>query len=164
MNRFRILTLFAFFIMPLLTGCQSINSSENRTEANQGNHSFLTYTAPNEPRITIALALMAELGYDDGCLFVFNGNQWLTPVFPKGDAEFDTHSQTLKLLNINYKMGDVVLANGYTAVNSRFTADFFDNTIPEKCIKEDFAIFFGGYEKTVWNQSKSFIDTNTLND
>ena len=37
----------------------------------------------------------------------------MTPVFPEGQATFDSHHKTLKLLGMSYKMGDVIFASGY---------------------------------------------------
>lgn len=146
MHKIKALTLFTVL---LITGCQSVDSTKSQTKVKQGSEPFLIYSVPEGPRTVVASSITAEFRYEDGCLLVFNGAELMTPAFPEGDAKFNIENKTLKILNTEYKMGEVVVANGNTAsINSINT---FNNTVPSKCVKEYIAVFFGSYEKTAWN-------------
>jgi len=152
MYRNKILTLFIIFTLPLITGCQTANLNNSNTKANQGSEPYFIYSVPEDSRTVTASSITVEFKYEDGCLFAFDGTKMMTPAFPKNDVRFDDKTQTLKILDTEYKMGEVVVAGGYAASNSRVKVNIFDNTLPSKCVKEYFAIFFGDYEKTVWNK------------
>lgn len=136
----------------LVTGCQSIDSNNSQSKVKQGSEPFFTYSVPEGRRTVIAIAMMGEFRYEDDCLLIFNGIELMTPAFPEGDAKFDLKTQTLKIIDTEYRMGEVVIAGG-NAVSNNFLKDSeFNKNIPTKCIKENIAVFFGDYEKTTWNR------------
>ena len=152
MPKFKALTLLIFSALPFISSCQLVNMTESKIKAVQINKPFFTYTVPEGPRIVTAIARMGEFRYVDGCLLVFNGVELLTPAFPEGDATFNQETQTLTLKDTEYKMGQVVLAGGNSVPNSFLTDNRFDKNIPNKCITENIAMFFGSYKKTTWNK------------
>lgn len=149
MHNIKALTLFTVLLM---TGCQSIDSTDSQMKFKQGSEPFFTYSILEEPRTVIAIAMMGEFRYEDGCLSIFNGVELMTPAFPEGDAEFDLKTQTLKIIDTEYKMGEVVIAGGNPVSNNLLKDSEFDKNIPSKCVKENVAVFFGDYEKTTWNK------------
>lgn len=148
MNKVIFLTLFAFLTLPLTTSCQSVNPLKTQIKTIQKSDPFFTYAVPEEPRFTTASSITVEFKYEDGCLLVSNGVRLMTPAFPQGDVIFNDKNQTLKILDTEYKMGEATEASGYLASDNRIKIDTFNNTIPNKCVKEYFAIFFGSYKKT----------------
>ncbi|MGP5338076.1 MULTISPECIES: hypothetical protein [Psychrobacter] len=149
MHNIKALTLFTVLLM---TGCQSIDSTDSQMKFKQGSEPFFTYSILEEPRTVIAIAMMGEFRYEDGCLSIFNGVELMTPAFPEGDAKFDLKTQTLKIIDTEYKMGEVVIAGGNSVSNNLLKDSEFDKNIPSKCVKENVAVFFGDYEKTTWNK------------
>ncbi|BFM01708.1 hypothetical protein Psyaliredsea_03550 [Psychrobacter alimentarius] len=149
MHNIKALTLFTVLLM---TGCQSIDSTDSQMKFKQGSEPFFTYSILEEPRTVIAIAMMGEFRYEDGCLSIFNGVELMTPAFPEGDANFDLKTQTLKIIDTEYKMGEVVIAGGNSVSNNLLKDSEFDKNIPSKCVKENVAVFFGDYEKTTWNK------------
>lgn len=147
MNRIISLALFAFLALPLTTSCQSVNPLETQIKTIQKSDPFFTYAVPEEPRVTTASSITVEFKYEEGCLLVFDGVRLMTPAFPQGDVIFNDKNQTLKILDTEYKMGEATEASGYLAPDSRIKSDTFNNIIPNKCVKEYFAIFFGSYKK-----------------
>lgn len=155
MNKVIFLTLFAFLTLPLMTGCQSIKPLETQIKTIQKIDPFFTYAVPEGNRFTTASSITVAFKYEGGCLLVSDGVKLMTPAFPQGDVIFNDKNQTLKLLDTEYKMGEATEANGYLAPDSRIKTDTFSNTIPNHCVKEYFAIFFGSYKKAAWNKNSN---------
>lgn len=151
MRNTKVLTLFTVLLM---TGCQSVDSTSSQMKINQSSEPFFTYSVSEGPRTVIATAMMGEFRYEDGCLLIFNGVELMTPAFPEGDAKFDRKTQTLKIIDTEYKMGEVVIAGGNPVSNNFLKDSKFNKNIPNNCIKENVAVFFGDYEKTTWNKKQ----------
>ena len=143
---FRSLLLIVMF--PLIVSCETLN---NQTPTQQHNEFFFTYylpkSTPEKPLIINPTAITTEFKYEDECLLAFDGSRWMTPVFPEGQATFDSHYKTLKLLGTSYKMGDVISAGGYVRAYNSDKVKNYSNTPAEKCITEYLAIYYGDYEK-----------------
>lgn len=138
------------FMLPLMASCETINHQDS---TQQSTEPFFTYylpkstSTPETPLIITPTAITTEFKYEYGCLLAFDGSRWMTPVFPKGHAVFDSHHKTLELLGTSYKMGDVVFAGGYVGAYDSDKAKTYNNTLAEKCLTEYLAIFQGDYEK-----------------
>ena len=135
-------------LFPILVGCETLN---HQTLTEQYNEPFFTYylptSTPEKPLIINPTAITTEFKYEDGCLLAFDGSRWMTPVFPEGQAIFNSNNKTLKLSGTNYKMGDVVFAAGYVRAYSSDKVKNYSNTPAEKCITDYLAIYYGDYEK-----------------
>ena len=135
-------------LFPILVGCETLN---HQTLTEQYNKPFFTYylptSTPEKPMMINPTAITTEFKYENECLLAFDGNRWMTPVFPEGHVSFDPNNKTLKVLGTNYKMGDVIFASGYIGTYVSEKTKTYSNIPDQKCITEYLAKFYGDYEK-----------------
>ena len=145
-------TLFRSFLLlvmfPLIVSCETF---KHHSPTQSHDKPFFTYylpkSTPEKPLIINPTAITTEFKYENGCLLAFDGSRWMTPVFPEGQAIFDNHNKTLKIIGTSYKMGDVISAAGYVHAYNSDKVKNYSNTPAEKCITEYLAIYYGDYEK-----------------
>lgn len=157
MNKIISLLYVLIFALPLILGCQSFSTSSQHSNTQVNSKPFFTYPVlePSGARTVLPANLQGEFRYKDGCLLVFSPAYYelLSPVFPSQDVTFNDKTKTLKILNTEYKMGEVVAAAGIVKLYDETrlaNGHDFNNIPPEKCIKERLAWFYDGYEKTYW--------------
>ena len=116
--------------------------------ASYGDDLFYSYPFKTSDLYDVALMKAAggKLVYRDGCLQLFNGSKYVTPVFPNAVTTFDKHSQTLEMLQVTFNMQDMVMAGGYQTSSTSYLEEHGHKTVtqaPERCLLDEVMVLDG---------------------
>lgn len=131
---------------------ETIVSSSSFTKAqkvaNYGEGLFFSYPFKTSDlyQIRIMKAQAGKLVYRDGCLSLFNGTEYVTPVFPNAVTTFDKQNQTLEMLQVKFNMQDMIMAGGYQIASKDYLEKHGDELVtqaPERCLLDEVMVLDG---------------------
>jgi len=141
-----------------LTGCQSTGIADSnqkvdsqlsliKTElASYGDDLFYSYpfTTSDLYQVRTMKAQGGKLVYRNGCLSLFNGSKYVTPVFPNAVTTFDNQNQILEMLQVKFNMQDMIMAGGYEQSAKEYLKQ--NQTVtqaPKRCLLDEVMVLDG---------------------
>ena len=146
------------FLLAGLTGCQSTGIADSNEKADSqlpiinteppsyGDDLFYSYPFKTLDlyQIRTMKAQGGKLVYRNGCLSLFNGSKYVTPVFPNAVTTFDKQNQTLEMLQVKFNMQDMIMAGGYEQSAKEYLKQ--NQTVtqaPKRCLLDEVMVLDG---------------------
>ena len=146
------------FLLVSLTGCQSTGIADSSEKvdsqlplikaepASYGDDLFYSYPFKTSDlyQVRTMKAQGGKLVYRNGCLSLFNGSKYVTPVFPNAVTTFDKQNHTLEMLQVKFNMQDMIMAGGYEQSAEEYLKQHETVTqAPERCLLDTVMVLNG---------------------
>lgn len=149
---------FGVFLLAGLIGCQSTVIADSSEQANSqlpivkverssyGDDLFYSYPFKTSDlyQLRTMKAQGGKLVYRNGCLALFNGSKYVTPVFPNAVTVFDKQNQTLEMLQVKFNMQDMIMAGGFEQSAEDYLKQNQTVTqVPDRCLLDEVMVLDG---------------------